>query len=287
MRGAGRWCQFVGPLGRLSFVAADLTFVILTLNEADRVDRAVKSLPKGSRLVVIDSFSTDGTLEAIARAWSEGGRRPEDLALIKKAWPGFVRARNESLAWVTTEWVFWLDADEWLSAELAQELDQVAKLPADVDVWECARLSTFLGREIRHGGWYPDRKRRLARAKYAQWTEGPYGSQVHENLVSRREARTERLRGELGHEPFRDEKDQADTNDRYSTLLAEGLAKRYRENGKRAPSEGYIAVKAAVKFIENYVWKLGMLDGHAGYVIARGSAKSLKLRLTKLRGLLS
>lgn len=259
---------------------------MLTLNEADRVGRAVKSLPAGSRLVVIDSFSTDGTLEVIEGAWREGGRSSTDLAVIKKAWPGFVRARNESLAWVLTEWVFWIDADEWLTGELAAELAQVATLPADVDIGECARLSTFLGREIRHGGWYPDRKRRLARAKYAQWIEGPNGSQVHENLISTRKGRGERLRGELGHEPFRDERDQADTNDRYSTLLAEGLAKRYREQGRSAPSEFYISMKAAIKFVENYIWKLGFLDGKAGYIIAAGSAKSLRMRLSKLRTLL-
>lgn len=265
-----------------------LTVVILTLNESERVGRALRSVPPGARAVVVDSFSPDGTLEAARRAWQAAGHAPSALALVQRSWPGFTRARNESLRWVETPWVLWLDADEWITPELAREIESVihedAAAPA---VYRIPRLSRFLGRDIRHGGWYPDRKRRLARNGQAEWKPGPRGADVHEDLEpagASREIGT--LRAHLGHEPFRDIREQEDTNDRYSTLLAEGLARRWREERRGAPGALYIALKGGVKFIENYFWKLGFLDGHPGFLIARGSARSLMMRLRKARGLL-
>lgn len=264
-----------------------LTVVILTLNEAERVGRALTSVPKGTRVVVIDSDSKDGTLEAARKAWLAKGRSENELALVSRPWPGFTRARNESLAWVNTEWVLWLDADEWIEADLARFLENdLARVDAGISILDIARQSHFLGRPIRHGGWYPDRKRRLARAARAEWRSGPRGADVHEDLHPQGDDRVATASGHLGHEPFRDQAEQEATNDHYSTLLAEGLAKQWQERNRSAPSDAYIATKVGVKFIENYIWKAGFLDGAPGLRIALGSSKSLRMRLTKARELL-
>ena len=261
---------------------SDLTVVILTLNEEDRIVRCLESLPAGARVVIFDSFSTDATGARARDTWERLDRPLGDFAFVARPWLGFTEMRNATLRWVATPWVLWLDADEWITPELAAELE---KLPEDAAVcYRIPRLTWFLGRAIRHGGWYPDYKRRLARTGQCEWRRGRHDTDVHEDLHPLpADAPIGTLRGQLGHETFRDLAEQAATNDRYSTLLAEGLVRKWRAEKRREPSDAYIALKAAVKFVENYVWKLGFLDGRPGYLIARGSAESLALRLRKAR----
>ena len=149
------------------------------------------------------------------------------------------------------------------------------------------RQSYFLGQSIRHGGWYPDRKRRMAHASMAHWRSGPRQSNVHEDLEIRGgSSKLLTAEAEIFHWPFRDVDEQRETNENYSTLLAEGVAQNWKEQGKNAPSKLYIAFKAGLKFVENYIFKLGILDGRAGLQIAIGSAQSMKWRLQKAKQLL-
>lgn len=271
-----------------------LTVVVLTLNEATRIERCLRSIPEGAKVVIVDSYSQDGTSQQSRAVWAALGRSSGDLAIVERVWPGFVEARNDSLKWVQTEWVLWLDADEWITHELAAELQHLDQFPRDTDVFQIPRQSVFLGREIRHGGWYPDRKRRLGRRGRCEWRSGPFGAAVHENLFPKYQhpetghTHIGTLYGHFGHEPFRDIHEQQDTNERYSTLLAEGLAARWRSMGKKSgPASWKINAKVVVKFIENYVWKLGFLDGYPGLRIALGSCASLRSRLNKASVLLT
>jgi (heptosyl)LPS beta-1,4-glucosyltransferase len=215
----------------------------------------------------------------------------DGLTLISRAWPGFTKARNESLRWVREPWVLWLDADEWVSEEMLEWCHSLER-SVSVDLaplYQVSRQSFFLGTKIRHGGWYPDFKRRIALASRAVWRSGPHGSDVHEDLDVTETGEFSiafEARGEIFHEPFRDESEQRATNELYSGLLAEGLAARWASEGRPAPSEIYIRLKIAIKFLENYVLKLGFLDGRAGLQIARGSAWSMGQRLRKARALL-
>ncbi|MBS1984070.1 MAG: glycosyltransferase family 2 protein [Bdellovibrionales bacterium] len=262
-----------------------LTVVVLTLNESDRIARCLESLPRHAKVLVLDSYSSDDTLQRAAQTWATLQRPSGNLALVQRPWPGFTAARNASREWVTTHWVFWLDADEWLSPALSERLEHLDQLPRSVSIADFPRRSRFLGRFIRFGGWYPDRKRRLARTAQAEWRSGPNGSDVHEDLYAH-QGEVAHLGEEILHEPFRDTRDQEDTNERYSSLLASGLAARLRQRGSKAPSGLYIRWRMLIKFIENYFWKLGCLDGYPGFVIARGSARSLGLRLRKAGELL-
>ena len=264
--------------------------MILTFNEEKRVGRCLRSL-KGvaDRVVVLDSFSSDATLAIVRKTWIEElGLSPDSLIVVSQTWKGFTVARNNSLAYVTSDWVLWIDADEWLSEGLQRELRYFCiQNPSEWgDVFRMPRLSLFLGREIRHGGWYPDRKARLARARHCEWKIGPNGSDVHEDLWPLSGTERPLLKNALGHEPFLSEQEQFDTNDRYSTLLAQGLARKWRSMSRVAPSNLKIAVKVIFKFFENYIWKLGFLDGRPGFLIAKGSAESLSMRLRKARALL-
>jgi len=267
----------------------NLSVVVLSLNEAARIGRCVESLSFAKSVVIVDSYSADGTLEAAAAAWARTGREERDLLRVQCEWQGFTRARNASLAWVKTAWVLWVDADEWvtpeLAAELAQLCDNEAPEMAAADVYMMPRLSRFLGREIRHGGWYPDRKARLGRVGRCEWRSGPNASDVHEDLWPASGKRS-LLRGHLGHEPFLSREEQRQTNLRYSGLLADGLARKRRESRQGPPPEWLILIKTGIKFLENYVFKRGFLDGQQGLLIALGSAQSLAWRLRKVRALM-
>ncbi len=263
-----------------------LSVVVLTLNEASRIRRCLDSIKIPARVLVLDSFSTDGTLVEAQRSWKDSGRSPCHFAAVARRWRGFTEARNASLKWVQTPWVLWLDADEWLSPALNEELKTYMASRDPVPLLRFPRQSYFLGRAIRHGGWFPDRKRRMARSEQCHWRSGPFGADVHEDLEVKGDDRIYDFKATIEHESFRDIAEQEESNDRYSTLLAEGLAQKLRAQNKRAPSQGYIAVKVAIKFIENYIFKLGILDGWPGFVIARGSAKSLRMRLEKCKAIM-
>jgi len=266
-----------------------LSVVVLTLNEAERVGRCLRSLaplvPNVS-LVLLDSFSTDATISQAETAWQEIGGRPQNAVFLRRPWKGFAEARNASLDWVRAPWVLWLDADEWLSPELASELAALPERPgAELPVaYRIPRQSYFLARAIRHGGWFPDRKARLLQSGRGEWKKGPKGADVHEDLVA---ASWGLLRGTIEHEPFRDVQEQIDTNRRYSALLAEGFAAELRSQGRSAPSCLYASLRVLWKFFENYVWKLGFLDGVPGLRIAWGSAQSLGWRYARTRELLA
>src|SRR4051794_9456522 len=103
-------------------LCSNLTAVVLTLNEEARIERCIESLTFIQRLVVIDSFSTDKTLDIVVKTWLRNGRNPEDLLIITRIWQGFVKTRNESLKWVDTPWVVWVDSDEWVVDDLREEL---------------------------------------------------------------------------------------------------------------------------------------------------------------------
>ncbi len=270
-----------------------ISVVILTLNESERIERCLESVRKFRQVIVVDSLSKDATLDRARSLWRSWGEDETRLTLVSRPWPGFTLARNESLGWVREPWVLWLDADEWVSPELVAWCGSLGALPSSdtAPLYKVARQSFFLGTRIRHGGWYPDHKRRLALSLRATWRSGPHGSDVHEDLDVARDgefAMALLAQGEIFHEPFRDEAEQRATNELYSGLLARGLSERWRREGrKRGPSELFVCLKVIVKFLENYVLKCGFLDGRAGLKIATGSAWSMGERLRKARALLS
>ncbi len=260
-----------------------LTVVVLTLNEAARIGRCVRSLrglPPRTRLVILDSFSSDETVSVARQVWSEIGGLEADFCSVLEEWRGFTRARNRSLELCSTPWALWVDADEWLSEGLVEELASLRDWPNEVVVGRMPRLNTFLGREIRHGGWFPDVKSRVGRVGRVEWKGGPRGADVHEDLVAIGDGERRTMRGLLRHEPFRDEAEQRDTNVRYSALLAAGLAEKWRDRGF-APPKFFVWGRVVWKFFENYLWKRGCLDGRPGLRLALGSAWSLKERYRK------
>jgi glycosyltransferase involved in cell wall biosynthesis len=242
-----------------------LSVTIITLNEEKNITRAIESVRGfAQEILVVDSGSTDQTA-ALARHL--GAR------VLSNPWRGFGQQKNFAQQQATHDWVLNIDADEEVSPELAIEIQQALDKDegSQINGYSVPRLSRYLGRWIRHGGWYPNRLVRLSNRKHSNWSE----PEVHEeNIVS---GAVRPLRHDLLHYPFKDIRDQIHTNLRFSLLGSKQLLKR----GKKR-SVGMLLIKPVGKFLETYVVKQGFRDGIAGFIISVNAAHSIFLKYAYL-----
>ncbi|HEX4923459.1 MAG TPA: glycosyltransferase family 2 protein [Bdellovibrionales bacterium] len=239
-----------------------ISLVVITLNEAQNIERCLKSVPFADDIVVLDSGSQDDTA---ARAKKLGAR------VFIESFRGYREQKVRATALARHDWIVSLDADEALSPELAGEI--LEKFDENRDGFEMPRLSYHLGRWIRHGGWYPDWQLRFFHRGRCQWV----GGHIHERLSGKNVLR---LQNPIHHWVFKDLADQVDTNNDYSSRGARDLFDR----GQKF-SWSKLLFKPLSKFLETYVWKRGFLDGTEGFIIAVGAAYSVFLKYAKLREL--
>ncbi|MGZ5278617.1 MAG: glycosyltransferase family 2 protein [Pseudobdellovibrionaceae bacterium] len=238
-----------------------ISLIVITLNEERNIERCIRSVPFASDILVVDSKSQDQTRQI---ASSLGAR------VIEKSWSGYGPQKKFATEQATQDWILSLDADEVLSPELAKEIqDRFSSLNPQTG-YEMPRKSWHLGRWIRHGGWYPDYQLRLYHRQHSQWPE----AQIHERVQARQ---IERFQAPLLHYVFLNLADQVETNNRYSSLLAE----KDFNSGKKF-SLFKLIVKPWTKFMETYFLKLGFLDGQAGFIISISAAYSIFLRWAKM-----
>ena len=240
-----------------------ISLVVITLNEEEHIADCITSVPFAKEIVVVDSGSADQTVDI---AKSLGAH------VITNKFQGYRQQKQFALDNCTQPWVISLDADERLSPELQDEIIKTFAYPSEmVDGYWMTRISFHLGRWIRHGGWYPDWQLRLFKKKNAKWA----GGNVHEHVEV--QGTKKRLKSSIQHFVFKNLDDQIDANNRYSTEGARDLqAKGVRFRVWR------LVLRPFGKFFECYVWKLGFLDGAAGFIIALGAAQSLFLKYAKL-----
>jgi glycosyltransferase involved in cell wall biosynthesis len=246
-------------------LGVNISIVLITLNEESNLGRtleSVKSLVRDGQgeIILVDSGSADRTVE-IAKA--HGAR------VFTEPWKGYATQKNSAIEKASGDWILSLDADEELSHGAAQAIERILgpdsqKYAAVAGVW-FARKNHFLGRWIRHGGFYPDRKLRLFRRGQASFP----ARAVHETAsVHGRTAVAERdfALGEdiaLIHHCYPTLSDYIDHMNRYSSLGAEmEVAK-----GRTGFSVIDIVVRPPLTFVYNYIFRLGFLDGRAGLLL--------------------
>ena len=243
-----------------------LSVTIISLNEEEHIRRAIESAGWADEVIVVDSGSSDRTVE-IARGLG--------AKVIHHTWPGYGQQKNFAQEQASHDWVLNIDADEVIPPELAGEIteamDGVNSGKTRAHGFYFPRKTFYLGRWIRHGGWYPNHLVRLANRRHASWTE----PNVHEDLQVKGPVLP--LRNALLHYAFSSIQDQILTNLRFSQLGSEELRKR----GRR-PSIIRLLVKPIGKFLETYVLKRGFLDGIAGLIIAVNAAHSIFLKYAYL-----
>lgn len=238
-----------------------ISVVVITLNEEKNIRRCLESADFVNDIIVLDSYSKDKTKDICVQL----GARFE-----QQEWLGFGLQKKRATELAKNDWVLSLDADECISKELKEEI--IAKWSSlDPKVgYRLPRISYFLKRWIRHGGWYPDYQLRLFHRRYSQWSEQP----IHEKVLAESSAD---FKNPLQHYVFNNISHQVVTNDKYSTLQMQKM----KEQGKTF-NWFHFFTKPFVKFIECYVLKLGFLDGMAGFIIAISAAYSVFLKWSKL-----
>jgi glycosyltransferase involved in cell wall biosynthesis len=240
-----------------------ISAVIITFNEEERLPDALSSLQDvADEIVVVDSYSTDRTLEiartAQARVWQN---RFEDYG----------RQKNFALGKASHDWILNLDADERVSPELMRAITRLKEknVPENVSAFAIKRRTFYLGRWIRHSGWYPDRKIRLFRKSTASWQ-----GRIHERLEVSGDIAN--LPGDILHFTYRDIGDHVRRLERYSSFQAEEIV---RQNKKCLRLR--LLLLPPVTFLRHFIWKLGFLDGFPGLVIAQVSSWGTAMKFLK------
>lgn len=242
-----------------------LSVVIIARNEEVNLPRCLDSVKWADEIIVVDSGSVDRTVE-IAQ---EYGAR-----IVTVTWNGFGATKQAGVDAAKGEWVFSIDADEVVPAALADDIRSVIQQDHDVSGYYVPRLTQFLGRWIRHGGWYPDYVLRLFRPDRGGFDDAMVHETVHVT------GSVGKLTHALQHYSYPDLENYFEKLNRYTTLAAEDLHRRGRKAGWFK-----ITANPVAKFLKQYFLRAGWLDGLEGLVLALLSAGYVMTKYTKLRDL--
>jgi glycosyltransferase involved in cell wall biosynthesis len=244
-----------------------LSVIVITSNESARIDACLASVTFADEWIVVDSASSDDTAERARRFGAQ--------VIVTADWPGFGAQKQRALDRATGRWVLAIDADERVTPELAASIQHVVAAGEGGPLaYEVSRLSSFCGRWIRHGDWYPDRVLRLFRRDKARFS----ADRVHERVIV--EGLAGRLDGELLHDTMPTLDDALAKMNRYSSESAAERA----DAGQRGGLTAAIA-HAAWAFVRGYVVKRGFLDGAAGFTVAVYVAEGTFWRYMKIADL--
>jgi glycosyltransferase involved in cell wall biosynthesis len=235
--------------GILATMPNSLSVVLITLNEAANLPRTLASVRWAGEILIVDSGSTDATVD-LAR---EAGAR-----VFQEPWRGFGPQKNAAISHATGDWILSLDADEEVSPALAAEIQALLAADPPFAAYRIPRLNHFLGRPLRHGGYWPDPKLRLFRRGAARFQDRA----VHETLET--SVPVGRLRNPLIHHCYPTLEDYIEHMNRYSTAGAAMLVSAGRAP-RSLPALLWSAVLNPVAtFIYNYIFRAGFLDGREG-----------------------
>jgi len=240
---------------------APLSAVLITRNAAAVLEPCLDSLAFADEVVIVDSSSSDGTVELASR---KGAR------VVPKEWLGFGRQKQFAVEQASHDWVLCLDADERVSPRLAQSIEQALAAPVS-PVYRMARRNRFLGRWLAHGEGYPDWSPRLFNRLNARWSE----DLVHEKVLYAVTPGT--LRGDLMHDSFDDLSTYLDRQNRYTTLAARQAYELGRSAGLL-----HLVLSPMVRFLKFYILRLGFLDGVPGLLHISIGCMNSYLKYAKL-----
>lgn len=241
-----------------------LSVVIITFNEEQNIGRCLASITGiADEVVVVDSGSTDRTEEICENAGAKFYKHPFE---------GYIQQKNYALGLTTCDYVLSLDADEALSPELRESIFRV-KNNWTSDAYSFNRLTNYCGKWIYHCGWYPDVKLRLFKKGMGKWG----GTNPHDKFILSDEKRPRKLKGDLFHYSYYTIREHLQQVNNFTEIDSAALY----ESGKRT-SLLMIALNPPIRFIRDYFFRLGILDGYYGYVICRISSHATFIKYVKL-----
>lgn len=242
-----------------------LSVIIIALNQEANIDPCLESVAFADEIVVVDTGSTDRTVE-LARA---AGAR-----VVTTAWQGFARTKNYALDQAGMDWVFSLDTDERVSEVLREEILALVAANGPLNGYRVPRKNYFGGRWIRRLGWYPDYTLRLWRRGQGRFRD----REVHEEVEVAGPVGT--LPTPLDHYSYNNLEEYASRQERYARLAAREMAKQ----GRRV-CPGELTWRPFFTFLNLYFLKAGFLEGSLGFALARAGSRYNFLKYHYLREL--
>ncbi|MDH5765550.1 MAG: glycosyltransferase family 2 protein [Gammaproteobacteria bacterium] len=227
-----------------------LTVTIICLNEEKRIRQCLESVKWADEIVLVDSGSTDSTLE-IAKEYT-------DRIFVNSDWQGFGPQKKLAVNYASNDWVLALDSDEVVSEKLREEIIAAIKDVDEYTVFRLNRLTSFCGKFIKHSGWHPDRIVRLFNKNHYNYNE----AFVHEAVECAGASKID-LKQKLLHYQMDSLEEYINKRNRYAKAWAESQYKK----GKRT-NFLEIMLHTIFSFLRHYVFRLGVLDGYHGFMIA-------------------
>lgn len=237
---------------------------IIIYNEEENIKDLCESISFCDEIVLVDSNSTDKSLE-IARNYTD--------KIFQREFLGYKDKHEFADSKTTGDWILWIDADERVTPELRASIEALREKDEKTlpDGYLIARKTWYLGHRIKHSGWYPDYQMRLYRKSASCWD----GVSPHE--TARVKGKTEKLEGEFLHFTKQNLSQHHRLTESYATLAAEYKIKK----GETVGAFG-IFFNPIAAFFRTFILKQGFRDGIPGVIIAIFTAYGVFLKYAKL-----
>ncbi|MDH3443873.1 MAG: glycosyltransferase family 2 protein [Deltaproteobacteria bacterium] len=247
------------PSGRLPTVSG----IVVCFNEEQNIGACLESLRWCDEIVVVDSYSTDRTVE-ICRQYTD--------CIIQRPWAGYRDQKAFAHSQATKDWVILVDSDERVSPELQREiLDVLQNNNSAYAGYAIPRVVFYLKRWWRRGGWYPDYDVRLFRREGATWG----GKDPHEKILV--DGKVRKLRHPLHHFSYHDISDHIARINQFTSISSQEL----KNDGQRWRLSDAL-LRPAFRFFRSYILKRGFMEGFAGFYVAITAAVYVFLKYAKL-----
>jgi len=237
---------------------------IIAFNEAEKIKDCINSVLWSDEIIVVDSHSTDGTTKIA----NELGAK-----VVQIEFKGYGDLRNQAISYCSGDWIFSLDSDERCTPEVRDEILTLIE-NSPLDIYHVPRKNFFMGKWINHSGWYPNfRQPQLFKKGEMSYDLKP----VHEGFINHSKKKIGLINNFIWQFPFQNMEEMMHKANRYSTLGVSKLKDKGLSSGVfKAFLHGFWA------FLKHYFFKLGFLDGGAGFVIAFGNFEGTFYRYIKL-----
>jgi len=245
-----------------------LSVVIITFNEEKNIAQCLQSIQDvADEIIVLDSFSTDKTAEIC---------KQYNATFFQHKFDGHIQQKNRAIDLAQNNWVLSLDADERLDDKLTENIKKIKTNNFPSDAYFFNRLNNYCGKWIKHGDWYPDKKLRLWNKKKGKWG----GINPHDKVIMNNNSSISYIDGNLLHYSYHSIQQHITQINSFTEIGAKEAF------SKDKHSNIFIALyKSIWKFFRAYIFRLGILDGYYGFVIASLSEYATYIKYLKLKEL--
>lgn len=247
-----------------------ISATIITFNEEKNIERCLKSLELvADEIIVVDSFSTDKTKEICQKL------NIKNLTFLENKFEGHIQQKNFAKSFSKYKYTISLDADEKLSDSLIKEIIYLKKNEFKYNAYSFNRLTSYNGKWIKHCGWYPDKKVRLFNNKLFNWG----GENPHDKIITNGDL-VKHIPKDILHYSYHSISEHIIQTDKFTTIAA-------RNDFKKGLKSSYFKIytRPFFKFIRDYIFKRGFLDGRYGLVVCFINSLYPLLKYSKLKDL--